>query len=246
MKNLILTSIILIIFTKTNCLSQNTSGILFYDGFLVQDSAFVYKEKEINNQQLKSIFKRINNNNQVLGFKLKYNKSESYFSIEEKMDVEASFDYKLAYALLGGNSEYYYIKDEDNYLESIEAYGERFLVETPNYHWELESEIQQIGDYLCQKATTEHVVNNSKGQFKHKVTAWYSKQLNIPFGPRGFNGLPGVMVQLEYQNIKFLLVSVELEPEKQIKITKPKNGEKVTKEEFEKIGKNSREMFIGR
>ncbi len=63
----------------------------------------------------------------------------------------------------------------------------------PNYSWSvLEKETKKIGEFLCKKATT-----NFRGS---EITAWYSEELNIPFGPWKFKGLPGLILELYNTN----------------------------------------------
>ena len=53
-----------------------------------------------------------------------------------------------------------------------------------------------------------------------------------PFGPIGYAGLPGVILELEARNYKYYATKINLNPKKEIKITKPTKGKKVTQEEF--------------
>ncbi len=228
----------LIAFTTLITNAQVTSGILYYRGFIVED--LIKNINEIKDKKIQSVLNNLNNNKQTIDFELYFNKKESLFRSIPKLDIENSLQYRIAVNFLKANSIYYSNLENDHFIRKTEAYGENFIITTPNYKWNLSSEVKIIGDYVCEKATTIYVINNSKGSFKHKVTAWYTKQLNIPFGPRGFNGLPGVIVQLDIQNFRYVLSNVDLNSNNLITIEKPKKGKIVTKEEFENIGLNNR------
>jgi GLPGLI family protein len=230
--------LIFIVFTTIITNAQVTSGILYYKGFIVED--LIKNINEIKDKKLKSVLNDLNNNRQAIDFELYFNKEESLFSSTPKIDVENSLQYKIAVNFLKANSVYYYHLKNNHFIRKTEAYGEDFIINTPNYKWNLSSEIKMIGNYICEKATTTHVIKNSKGTFYHEVIVWYSKQIKVPFGPLGFNGLPGIIVQIEFQNFRYVLSKIDLNPTLPLIIEKPKKGIIVTKEEFDSIGlKNS-------
>ncbi len=107
----------------------------------------------------------------------------------------------------------------------------------------MHNETKKIGNYLCYKATTIFVIENSKGTFNHPVTAWYSTQIPIGFGPIGYGGLPGLIVELTVQNIKYSMTKLMLNPKKEIVIKKPKKGKLVTEEEFNLVAKEAMGNF---
>ena len=98
----------------------------------------------------------------------------------------------------------------------------------------MENETKQIGAYLCYKATSEQVVVNSKGTFKHPIVAWYCPNIPFNFGPKGYSGLPGLILELQIRNITWGVTKIELSKENKI-IEKPKKGKLITEEEFKKI-----------
>ena len=230
-------TLIFIVFTTFITHAQVTSGILYYRGAMVAD--IIKSTDTIKNNKIKSICNDINNSRQPIDFELRFHKEESLFSSNPSMDIENSRLYKYAAHLLRANSVYYYNLKDNHFIRQTEAYGENFIIITPNYKWNLSSEVKIIGNYVCQKATTTYVINNSARTFNHKVTAWYTNQLKIPFGPRGFNGLPGVIVQIDFQSFRYVLYKVDLNSNNPITIDKPKKGKIVTKEEFENISLNN-------
>lgn len=86
----------------------------------------------------------------------------------------------------------YYIKKDDNIIYFTQEFkNEKSIVKDslPNFDWDITGvETKKIGDFLCKKATT-----NFRGS---QIVAWYSEELNIPFGPWKFKGLPGLILEL--------------------------------------------------
>ncbi|WP_313090330.1 GLPGLI family protein [Chryseobacterium flavum] len=72
----------------------------------------------------------------------------------------------------------------DNILKYYFSYKE-----TPDFHWEILPDRQQIGEYRTQKATTEFG--------GRKWTAWFTTDLPYQDGPYKFGGLPGLIVKAE-------------------------------------------------
>ena len=65
------------------------------------------------------------------------------------------------------------------------------------------------------------------------VTVWYAPSIPLPFGPAGYDGLPGMV--LESSMSSFYLIAQEIKfYDKALKIKQPVKGLKVTQDEFNK------------
>lgn len=240
-KNIII--LILIYVTTSNVFSQSILGDVYYRKELINISKSK-TNKNINSYlsnkdfELNKIFDEIN-------FILRFKETESIFFVENlNFEVEENRYYRLA-LLLGGGGSWYIDLKQDVRLREVEAFGQEFIIKNTikNLNWKMHNESLQIGNYLCYKATTIKVIKNSKGTFNHPVTAWYTSQIPIGFGPIGYGGLPGLIVELSVQNIKYSISKVVLNPKKQFKIKKPTKGKLVTEEEFNAIGKEAMGNF---
>lgn len=80
-------------------------------------------------------------------------------------------------------------------------------------HWELTTESKKINNFTCYKAIG--YLNQRgyiKGLKKLYVLAWYSPDIALPFGPKFFAGLPGLVFEGQYLEGKgefFTLISIE-------------------------------------
>lgn len=86
----------------------------------------------------------------------------------------------------------YYLNNKENIIYFTQNYQSNAVIvkdSLPNYSWNISSEeTKKIGDFLCKKATT--IFRGSE------IVAWYTEDLNIPFGPWKFKDLPGLILEL--------------------------------------------------
>ena len=87
-------------------------------------------------------------------YTLKFNKSESLYKEDEKLDAPGTGGGFRFGGFGGGGTIYKNTKDKAA-LESIEFMGKNFLVsdEMNQPKWEMSTETKQIGNYTCYKAT---------------------------------------------------------------------------------------------
>ncbi|MBC6400569.1 MAG: GLPGLI family protein [Ekhidna sp.] len=80
--------------------------------------------------------------------------------------------------------------------------------------WEITEETKMINGYLAQKAITKSLdvtglkddMDAEKGYmgtpFYENAIAWFSPEIPVPSGPGFYQGLPGLIIELRYSNIK--------------------------------------------
>ncbi len=95
-------------------------------------------------------------------------------------------------------------------------------------NWTLTNETKTIDSYLCYKATYNHSAKSMQGL----VTAWYCPELPFSFGPKGYGGLPGLIVELSDKRgvigIKTLSLNVPIDDN----VLEIKGEETLTSEKF--------------
>ena len=136
---------------------------------------------------------------------------------------------------MGGFKKFYVNSDKNEHIKEVMVYGETFLIPIEKWNWTLSKEKKKIGDYLCLKATTSYFVTNSKGKFKKEVVAWYAPEINSSFGPNGFFGLPGLILELKDDKFRYLAEKINFNVSS-VEIVKPIKGKKLTQKEFDEIG----------
>ena len=217
--------ILTFIFTFNSLYSQ--SGQVFYEAISKK-----YPETKENKADVYIV--ELENTKILL--ELKFNKTVSYFT---KANLKKGDEFNLGEEglsiLIGYEELYYNLKDKLLFSD----YGE-FLIKTPsNHNWNISSESKKIDNYLCYKATYTESYTARDGKTKERViTAWFCPELPYPFGPLEFNGLPGLILELEKNGNKVVAKSILLS-DKTIELKIP-NKKTITKEEYDKkIKENS-------
>lgn len=107
--------------------------------------------------------------------------------------------------------------------------GKLYLVSgrTAAPQWEITGRTRQIGNYACMEARS--------GTGYMARTAWFAPEVPVGVGPVGLCGLPGLVVSLQYQERVFALK--ELSYAAASAIAPPKDGKRVTQEEFDRTYK---------
>lgn len=167
-------------------------------------------------------------------FELYVDSEASIYQIKKTLNQESPYA-KIAVAIFGGQTKYYLNYQDREYFKETEAYGETFIIPIDKRTWEIQKEKKKIGKYLCQKAVTSYTVVNVRGEFEKNVTAWFTPELNFSYGPKGFFGLPGLIIELKDDKITYYSSNIKFN-QKDVELKKPTKGKKVTQEEYDKIG----------
>ncbi|HSN50152.1 MAG TPA: GLPGLI family protein, partial [Bacteroidales bacterium] len=106
-----------------------------------------------------------------------------------------------------------------------------FLIESDagNTDWKMTGEQKTILNFPCQAAST---VKNGD-----TIRVWFTSAIPVPTGPRNFGNLPGLILSVDVNNGNQTLTATSVEfmtPDKSL-MQKPKEGKKVTAEQFKKI-----------
>lgn len=217
--------------------SQINNGIVYYKFEMVEDIIDSTTAKKKGKEMLNFINESLTKNAQYFRYKLLFNDKESYYSMVDTLVNEENKGYKYAKILNRSNDIFYTNFNKDEALINKTAFGKLFLIKSniTDRKWELHNEQRKIGKYLCFKATSIKIVNNSKGIFEKKIIAWYTPDISIQFGPRDYFNLPGLILELQEDKFRYFASKIILNPKKKVNIKPPVKGKKVAKEEYEDI-----------
>ncbi len=165
-----------------------------------------------------------------LDYVLQFTPTESLFYNIPRMESDG-YRSNRRYVYKSGASGIFYknIKTKEKF-HTVNLPGKIFLVksELDKDKWVLTKETKKIDKYLCYKAYYKFI--NPKIPNKSiTITAWYTIDLPFPFGPLGYDDLPGVVLELNFLDYAFVAKKISFD--KDFKIVKPK-GEVVSNEEF--------------
>lgn len=234
--------ILFFIFIVTSINSQGFKGIIEYGKTSIEAalSETEIKRKKENPEQHKRfqiMKKMISDGEKKLTFQLKFINNESYSMLKPIIQSDDKQTSNLGAGPF--DSGKYYNKDER--ILQLSAYGELFLIKKPKLNWTILKDFKKIGNYNCYKATTEIIVN-SKNK-KHIITAWFTPEIPVSFGPLGYDGLPGLILELEAYKGIYYAKKITLNTKEEIIIEKPIKGIKVTEKEFQNIGSETLQKF---
>ncbi|MBF01625.1 GLPGLI family protein [Flavobacterium coralii] len=163
MKNL---SLLLILFLATvNLNAQDFQGMAVYESKtgVGDQMAKLDGNKEITPEmrtmieaQMKKMFEKT--------FVLNFNRTESIYKEEEKLDAPGSNPaFKMMSSMMGGGGVQYKNIKEKVSLQEKDIFGKEFLVTDtlPKIQWKMLNETKKIGEYTCYKATAEVPVDRS-------------------------------------------------------------------------------------
>ncbi len=212
----------------------------------------------LSEAQKKQIMERMKNRLEKT-YVLTFNKEESFFKEEEKLDAISGATNSWGKNFSQG--EQYKNVKTNTQIQQQEFYGKQFLV-TDNLQpisWEMGTETKQIGNYTCFKATAsiptadlewytfswDRLRNeNPKSQDSTEVdpgvkevdmtnvVAWYTPQLPVSHGPSEYWGLPGLILEVSAGNTTMLCTKIVVNPEVKEQIEAPKKGKEITKKEY--------------
>ena len=111
------------------------------------------------------------------------------------------------------------------------------MVYDPNeLNWEITDETKSILGYTCYKAVgyKEQYDPGRKKLLTFSPVAWFAPELNMPFGPNGIDGLPGLVLEGSMNGKLFLYadkieINTNLKNERKLMID---NGEEMTENEY--------------
>lgn len=203
-------------------------------------------------------------------YTLNFNKEESLFTEDEKLDAISGATDSWGDNFSRGD-QYKNVKN-DELIQSQEFYGKRFLVKDKlqEIKWIMGKETKQIGQYTCFKATavvpsrelawydfswgdlrTAEQANNpdsKEGEEELKIEltnieAWYTPQIPVSHGPGEYWGLPGLILEVSAGNTTMLCSKVVINPKETIEIEAPKRGQEISKKDYqETVMKKMKEM----
>ena len=158
---------------------------------------------------------------------LLFNPDESYYYVDAGMEVDEVEDpvsYKFSLMILG-KGVYYQNRKEGIQLNQKESLNELYLVsDTIRNDWHITNETKKIAGFTVYKATKPCKCGQD-------IEAWFAPDIPVPFGPAGFNGLPGLI--LEVTKYKHTLRAKKIKLlNKPLKIKRPEKGKPITEEEL--------------
>jgi len=251
MKNLIL----LFLLISTVSFSQEFQGRAYYfsktifsDKLEVEDS----ESKEEMDPAMEKAFQEALKAASEKSYLLTFNKAECVYEEEQQLEKPKAASGEMQISVSISSSEGKKYINAKNKTSSIEdaILGKEFLIVEPieKPDWELVDESKKIGDYTCYKAKLVVPVSEKQKKeyeeflkkeeikpslFKMQepkdkmITAWYTPEIPVSFGPNNYWGLPGLILEINEPELIILCSKVVLNT-KGATIKAPNKGKKVS------------------
>ncbi len=265
MKTMKATISILIVLVSFALNAQNFSGKAIYKTSRKSTISFDNeKNSGISDEMQKQLQARIQKMNQKT-FILNFDKKTSTYKEDVQLDapnpkVGGVGVMVMSFGGSGNGSVYFKNINEKRFVNQTEIMGKRFLVKDslPNYQWELSAETKNIGNYTCYKATFTREVEDIKMVFEDgeskedkikktvTTTAWYTPQVPVSNGPDNYQGLPGLILEINDGERLIVCTEIILNPSEKIDVKAPEKGEIVSQEAFNKIQEEKTKELMDR
>lgn len=196
---------VLFLFISLFGYTQNQSGKVVYEikfpEIIIKDSTKLKTYKQIES---------VSNEAKKYAFSLTFNKDNSFYNIENKINLDNLKPVeKISYTLFSKYSYYYDNKKKETF--KIDNSEKNISIKLENViNWNINNETKKIGEYTCYKATCVKEFYNNKGLRRKDIIAWFCPELPYQFGPLEFNGLPGLILELQDNKITFVAKTIEL------------------------------------
>ncbi len=242
--------------------AQNFTGKAIYKTSKKSSIKFGEGQEGITDKMQEEFQKRIQKMNQKT-FILNFDKTTSIYKEEEKLDAPKTKAGSgginiVSFGGSGSTDIYYKNIKQKKFANKTEIMGKAFLVKDKlkEYDWELSSETKNIGMYTCYKATytkeventNMSIVNGETKETKTKetivTTAWYTTQVAISNGPANYQGLPGLILEINDGKNMIVCTEIILNPEDAIIIEEPIKGKVVSLKKYTKIKKEKNDELM--
>lgn len=225
-------SILLCLFIAiaTTAHTQNTTGIITYKGVInkkhVDSFLIAFKAKKEVPMNVKQGVVAMYRNAKPDEYKLNFKKAESYYYHIPTLETNEGYNMGSK----AGRTPFYTNKGT-NTIIGMSRLGN--IVHQP-IDWDITRKTKNIGGYKCYQAiATEKLYSRQGHYYNRKVVAWFAPAIPLSFGPKYYNGLPGLILEIERPEFTISAIKINLNPDgKEIKIKRlDKNDKVITQKE---------------
>lgn len=196
-------------------------------------------QKERLSPDVKKIFNEAQENFKYITYKLKVRNRVSLFFEEEKLKNDGNKKLKIASAMAGFSGFFYSNSNKKEKIHQLNGYGQKFLITSKfnNLQWEIAKESKLLNGFKTFKATAIETYFDGKENKQWQIVAWFTPEINIPFGPGGYGNLPGLILELHKGSKTYFVKNIKSLSLNATEVSKPTVGKLITRDEFDEIGR---------
>ncbi|MFD2892192.1 GLPGLI family protein [Flavobacterium chuncheonense] len=194
---------------------NNNTGTLYYKATVGYDDWFKSLPKEMQDNYKKDI--------EAQKHQLNFTLEAANF--QRITDMNYNFD------------SYYYTKAGDSVTQNYRndaQFGKLIILKNRLVNWKLGAETKIIAGFECYKAESEYEMKSGNKTIPIPLIAWYCPQIPASFGPFGYGGLPGMILEFQERNVVYGVYQMDFTNHAPtIKI--PKEGKKIDEAFYHKM-----------
>ncbi len=201
MKTLI--NVLILMLITTALIAQKTEGVVTYERktywtkLMARMTFLSQEEKDRAAQTWK------NDDESKEKMKLSFNENESLYTYASNQGEteDGQYSWRNRDLVLYRNFE------KDKKIELVEMLGKTYVIEDSLHvpTWKIGNQIKDVAGYICMRADTEDPIK------KQKITAWFAQDIPVPAGPERYNGLPGVILELNLNDGDVIIEATKVE-----------------------------------
>jgi GLPGLI family protein len=139
-------------------------------------------------------------------YELHFNENESYYFKDKSLEKETS-----GMGSKAGRFPYYTNLTTEQLIEENVSFG---YVQHEPLEWETTNQTKTIDKVKCYKATTTETLYSRQGHYyDREVVAWFAPDISVEFGPKYYNGLPGLVLEIERKEFIIKATHIDLSVE---------------------------------
>lgn len=239
---------LLLLFVINVVRGQHVIGKITYNATVEPTKEYLEKYKNKKKTRQDRLFEAIEEEGKNFKLELVFSKEESVYQLNEPMQKDANSQYvfNMAKTIYKTGNKFYCSINDKKIIKEVDFLEKKYLIENKydQSSWKLLNKQEKIGKYTCFVAEREHEYQSRKGKIIIKQIVWYTPEIPFPFGPGEFVGFPGVVLKVKSGTIVYNAKTIQLNIKEEIDLETPKEGQKISQKEFNKIAKEARESLI--
>lgn len=236
---------------STSILSQEFQGIAHYEYKKDMAGKVTFQTSNGSETVNENIMQKIQKSFEKT-FELRFNQTEAIYQEFQKVTIKSGSANATVDKLYSNVSKQVLIEEVENEWDS-----KKYLVKDSlsRYNWALENNTKKIGDYVCYKAIsvvkvsdkdlTDYENQKSKNNLKSisllsidppkdkSIIAWYTPEIPVSHGPEKYQGLPGLILEVNDEGAVWSCSKIILNPLKKPIVKKPIKGKFILKKEYD-------------
>lgn len=157
-------------------------------------------------------------------FHLNIKNDKAYYFYEESLDPLEGYNIGSK----AGRNDYYTSLNDRAMIEGSPSLG---YIKHNYLDWTVTGETKIVGAYKCYKAVAnEHLYSRKGYYYDKKVVAWFTTSIPLNFGPGHYQGLPGLILQVERDKFTLTAIEITLNPNKEFIVKEVSNSKKIITE----------------